>query len=233
MVLKHYPAARVSLRIGCLLAAILLFALPAASQAAAVYKIMPETVRLTGPAAEQQVIVMRVEQGELTGQPQKVEWQTSNPKIAIVKAGRVYPRGNGTARLTAVIGKTKTSVKVQVEKYEQPQAWSFRNHVQSVLSKTGCNSGACHGAAAGKNGFKLSLRGYDSAFDYLAITRQAGGRRIVPSDPGRSLLLTQADRCDSAQRGAAFQNRLSGIPGVVGMVGGWTSPAGSGGSPDD
>ena len=74
---------------------------------------------------------------------------------------------------------------------EPAAPWSFRNHVQSVLTKTGCNSGACHGAAAGKNGFKLSLRGYDPLADWKAITRHAGGRRIVTGDPGRSLLLTK------------------------------------------
>ncbi|PYJ86820.1 MAG: S-layer protein [Verrucomicrobia bacterium] len=66
---------------------------------------------------------------------------------------------------------------------------TFRNHVQPVLAKMGCSSGACHGAAAGQNGFKLSLRGYDDEGDFLAITRNALGRRIVPADPGRSLLL--------------------------------------------
>src|SRR5216117_2333393 len=66
---------------------------------------------------------------------------------------------------------------------------TFRNHVQPVLAKFGCSSGACHGAAAGQNGFKLSLRGYDEEGDYLALTRQALGRRIIPSDPGRSLFL--------------------------------------------
>src|SRR5438876_5317472 len=66
---------------------------------------------------------------------------------------------------------------------------TFRNHVQPVLAKFGCSSGACHGAAAGQNGFKLSLRGYDDEGDYLTLTRQALGRRIVPSDPGRSLFL--------------------------------------------
>src|SRR6266536_4574228 len=66
---------------------------------------------------------------------------------------------------------------------------TFRNHVQPVLAKFGCSSGACHGAAAGQNGFKLSLRGYDDEGDYLALTRHALGRRIIPSDPGRSLLL--------------------------------------------
>lgn len=66
---------------------------------------------------------------------------------------------------------------------------SFRNHVQPVLARMACSSGACHGAAAGQNGFRLSLRGYDDEGDYLSLTRHALGRRIIPSDPGRSLLL--------------------------------------------
>src|SRR4051794_637961 len=72
---------------------------------------------------------------------------------------------------------------------EPAAEYTFRNHVQPVLAKMGCSSGACHGAAAGQNGFKLSLRGYDNEGDYLTLTRHALGRRIVPSDPGRSLML--------------------------------------------
>ena len=71
----------------------------------------------------------------------------------------------------------------------QPAQWSFRNDVQPVLTKAGCNSGACHGAAAGKNGFHLSLRGYDDEGDYWTLTRQFLGRRINPADPAHSLML--------------------------------------------
>ena len=66
---------------------------------------------------------------------------------------------------------------------------SFRNDVLPVISKAGCNSGGCHGALAGKGGFKLSLFGYNPDADYLAITRESRGRRIEPTDPGASLLL--------------------------------------------
>src|SRR5687768_1890252 len=71
----------------------------------------------------------------------------------------------------------------------QAEDYTFRNHVQPILAKMACSSGACHGAAAGQNGFRLSLRGYDDEGDYLSLTRHAIGRRIIPSDPGRSLLL--------------------------------------------
>ncbi len=67
--------------------------------------------------------------------------------------------------------------------------WSFRNHVIPVLTRLGCNSGACHGALAGKGGFKLTLRGYDPEADYNVMTRQTAGRRINLMEPTRSLLL--------------------------------------------
>jgi hypothetical protein len=67
--------------------------------------------------------------------------------------------------------------------------WSFRNHVIPVLTRLGCNSGACHGAAAGKNGFKLTLRGYDPELDFSVITRQSLGRRVNLNEPAQSLLL--------------------------------------------
>ena len=66
---------------------------------------------------------------------------------------------------------------------------SFRNDVLPVLTKAGCNSGSCHGTLAGKNGFKLSLRGYDPETDYEVLTRQALGRRVVKTAPAHSLIL--------------------------------------------
>ncbi len=68
---------------------------------------------------------------------------------------------------------------------------NFVRDVAPVLNKAGCMSGTCHGAAKGKNGFKLSLRGYDPQFDYEALLYDLGGRRFNRADPGRSLMLTK------------------------------------------
>ena len=68
---------------------------------------------------------------------------------------------------------------------------SFRNDVVPILSKANCNGGGCHGAMAGKGGFRLSLFGYNPEADHLSITREAQGRRVEISDPGLSLLLTK------------------------------------------
>ncbi len=66
---------------------------------------------------------------------------------------------------------------------------SFRNDVMAVLSKAGCNAGACHGNRSGKGGFKLSLRGEDPDADYAALVQGLAGRRLDFNDPAGSLLL--------------------------------------------
>ena len=71
-------------------------------------------------------------------------------------------------------------------------AYSFRNDVQAVLSKAGCNMGACHGNANGKAGFKLSLRGEDAEYDYAILTRELFGRRVNITEPDQSLILLKA-----------------------------------------
>jgi hypothetical protein len=69
------------------------------------------------------------------------------------------------------------------------QPVSFVKDVQPLLNKSDCTSGPCHGGAKGKNGFKLSLRGYDPEFDYRAIVHEMAGRRVNRTEPENSLLL--------------------------------------------
>jgi hypothetical protein len=66
---------------------------------------------------------------------------------------------------------------------------SFVREVEPILARAGCNSGACHGALHGKGGLRLSLLGFDPAFDYREIVQAAKGRRVVVSDPESSLFL--------------------------------------------
>src|SRR5881409_662870 len=68
---------------------------------------------------------------------------------------------------------------------------TFLRDVAPILNKSGCTSGPCHGAAKGKNGFKLSLRGYDPQFDYEALLYDLSGRRFNRADPARSLMLAK------------------------------------------
>lgn len=143
---------------------------------------------------------------------------TSDEKVVKIKEGFVVPVGNGQATITAKVGNQTATATVTVEKFEQPHSWSFRNHVQPVLSKSGCNMGSCHGALAGKGGFKLSLRGYDPDADFRTLTRQARGRRIVPSDPGRSLMLTKPSARFLTRGGCASMSiRSNTAPSLNGL----------------
>jgi len=68
---------------------------------------------------------------------------------------------------------------------------TFLRDVAPILNKVGCTSGTCHGAAKGKNGFKLSLRGYDPQFDYRAMLYDLSGRRFNRAEPAKSLILAK------------------------------------------
>jgi hypothetical protein len=155
-------------------------------------RILPEKITLNGATAQQQVIVQRFSDGLTREQiSEGLEWTVEPSSIAQIKNGILSPQGNGKATLRVVHGGNQHEIELEVRDYGQAEDWSFRNHVQPILAKFGCSAGACHGAAAGKNGFKLSLRGYDNQGDFIALTRHALGRRIIPQDPGRSLLLTK------------------------------------------
>ncbi|MGO9262317.1 MAG: DUF1553 domain-containing protein [Bryobacteraceae bacterium] len=168
-------------------ACVLLLAPPAFAQSLAV---LPPTVELTGPEARQQLLAEATAGDHQEDWTRDAEWSSSDPKIATVDGhGVVLPAGDGQAQITArAKGRTATA-SVRVEGSHAPFQWSFRNHVIPVMTKMGCNQGACHGALAGKNGFKLTLRGYDPLADYDTLTRQSVGRRVSLAEPAASLVL--------------------------------------------
>ncbi|REK12959.1 MAG: DUF1553 domain-containing protein [Planctomycetota bacterium] len=153
-------------------------------------KLLPGEFTLSGPAARQSLVLESFEGDNATGQlVEGLEFESSDPAVVKVEDGVALPVANGTATITATAGEKSAAAEVTVVAMGEPFGWSFRNHVEPVLSKAACNTGACHGALAGKKGFKLSLGAFDPSSDYFYITRQARARRVVLSDPGRSLLL--------------------------------------------
>ncbi len=168
--------------------------------------ILPQKIKLSGQAARQQLIVEKLRDKQFVEQlTSNVVFQISNSKVLAIKDGVATPVGNGTATVTAKVGNKTAKTEIVVEGMEKPFEWSFRNHVQPVLAKAGCSAGACHGAAAGQNGFKLSLRGYDDENDFLALTRHANGRRVNPMDPGRSMILIKPTTAVSHKGGKRFE----------------------------
>ena len=73
-----------------------------------------------------------------------------------------------------------------------PRSFNFENDIIPILSRFGCNASGCHAKAEGQNGFKLSVFGFDPWADYLALTQEARGRRVLAPVPELSLLLSKA-----------------------------------------
>lgn len=173
--------------------AILIFA---PVQEAAEYKLIPESFVLTGPQAIQRVLAVDCDGSRVIADvTAATRFNSSNPKIASIDAsGIVTAQSDGETIVTASRNGRDAVARVKVTGSHNPVVWSFRNHIIPLLTKNGCNSGACHGALAGKGGFKLSLRGYDPETDYFVMTRQAQGRRVDQQQVEKSLILQKTTR---------------------------------------
>ena len=168
--------------------------------------LLPREISLTGPEARQSLLVEKSDGTHFTGQlTNAIAFTTSDPKIARIDGSTVIPVANGSATISATISGQTISAPVTVARMDAPFAWSFRNHIQPVLTKSGCNAGACHGAAAGQNGFRVSLRGYDDDGDHTILTRGAMNRRITLADPARSLLLLKSTATIPHKGGERFK----------------------------
>lgn len=104
----------------------------------------------------------------------------------------LYPAADGDAKLRITFEGQSQTIPIKVTKANEGRAISFKLDVMPVFMKAGCNTGSCHGAARGKDGFMLSLFGYDPDGDHFRITREQPGRRIDLAVPERSLLVEKA-----------------------------------------
>lgn len=100
---------------------------------------------------------------------------------------------------------------------DKQAAPDFAADVLPTLTKAGCNTGACHGAATGQGGFRLSLLGYDAEADYDAIVRELGGRRVSLVSADSSLIVRKAQ----GQLGHGGGVRLAPGPGELDVLLNW------------
>jgi hypothetical protein len=153
----------------------------------------PASVQLRGPRQPQSLQVLgTTADGYTLDLRSQTKFISANPQIAAVdERGWVRPVANGQTQVTVEVAGQKRSVEVTVQLEPGDSPYSFRHEVMPVLSKAGCNMGACHGYSLGKNGFKLSLRGSDPELDFQAITRDVFQRRLDLSSPEHSLLVAK------------------------------------------
>src|SRR6516162_4885605 len=150
----------------------------------------PAAVTLKGPFDYVQLLLTgQLDSGERIDVTRMATIDAPAKLVRLAATGLVRPVGDGAGELKATVGGQSVMVPVKVSGQKEPPQVSFVRDVMPVLSKAGCNAGTCHGAAKGKNGFKLSLRGYDPEFDHQALTDELEGRRFNRAAPERSLML--------------------------------------------
>src|SRR5436190_13874760 len=150
----------------------------------------PHAIQVLGTTADGYSVDLRGE----------AKFTVADPKVATVEGGWVKPVASGQTTVTVTAGGQTFSIPVKVTLPAAEPPISFRHEMMPVLTRSGCNAGACHGYSLGKNGFKLSLRGADPDPDYLAIVRASAGRRVSFQNPASSLIVAKA-RGDAAHEG--------------------------------
>jgi hypothetical protein len=152
--------------------------------------VQPTTLALTGPRDMRQLIVTgHFADGTVRDLTGACDYSLADAVATVLSDGLIRPVKNGTTSLTIKAGSQTAKVDVAVHDFDQPKPVGFRHDVIAALNVGGCNAGACHGTPAGKNGFKLSPRGYDPAADYNQLTRDVLGRRTNVQNPDSSLIL--------------------------------------------
>ena len=158
-------------------------------------QVHPDKLTLSGPRATAQPVVTGVyADGTVRDLTQFADFKLDGADafVTIDDDRFITAQKNGSSTLTISAGGQSIKVPVVVQNFDKPQPVSFRNDVIAALNVGGCNSGACHGTPTGKNGFKLSLRGYDPPSDFLQLTKDILGRRTDKLNPEMSLVMLKA-----------------------------------------
>lgn len=160
---------------------------------AAKLDLYPPNIQLDNSRDRQRVIVVATRADGVTEDvTAKAALSLGDPKLARLDQAVLYPTADGQTVLTAQYAGKSVSTPVVVRSAGASPPISFKLDVLPTLTRAGCNTGGCHGAASGKDGFHLSLFGFDPSGDHFRLTREIPFRRINLALPEESLLLQKA-----------------------------------------
>jgi len=154
-----------------------------------------EDLHLVGPDARLQLVVTKqLDDGRAEDVTRVATFKMEPADVITIDAtGLVSPLADGEATVTITSEDgLSTATKIQVVHLKASEPISFPDRIVPMFTKFGCNGGGCHGKAAGQNGFKLSLLGFEPLEDYEYLIGESRSRRILPSMPDRSLLLMKS-----------------------------------------
>ncbi|MEX1042415.1 MAG: DUF1549 and DUF1553 domain-containing protein [Pirellulaceae bacterium] len=155
--------------------------------------VYPPSIDLTTSRDLQRVIVVATREDDVTLEvTSEATWKLADESLAELAGNILHPKADGKTTLTVEHAGHKVEVPVEVKQATGDREISFRLDVMPLLLRAGCNTGSCHGAARGKDGFRLSLFGFDPASDYHNITREQSIRRLNLAMPEASLLIEKS-----------------------------------------
>ncbi|AMV39380.1 DUF1549 and DUF1553 domain-containing protein [Planctomyces sp. SH-PL62] len=156
-------------------------------------QVFPAAVDLTTARDRQSVVVQGFYSDGLTRDLTPVATFTpADPSLVVREGATFLPRVDGETTMTVAFGGQSATIPLKVARAATAEPLSFRLDVMPVFLRAGCNTGSCHGAARGKDGFRLSLFGYDPEGDYFRLTREMVGRRVNLALPADSTLLEKS-----------------------------------------
>lgn len=154
------------------------------------FAVYPANVDLTTARDLQRIVAQVTLSNGLTQDvTTQVTVEIADPSIVKWEGDRFLPLADGQTTATVSFSGASQQLPITVSRATEVPALGFRNDIMPVFMKAGCNTGSCHGAARGKEGFRLSLFGFDPEGDHFRLTREMVGRRIDLAMPERSLLL--------------------------------------------
>ncbi len=156
-------------------------------------EIEPRRASLTGPLSHQDLLVTGscADGSEIDLTPRAACVPVKPGVVRIEHGIRLIPIGDGTVDIIVRCAGKSSRVTVIVKDFKKLAPVSLANDIEPLITCIGCNSGTCHGQQNGKGGFKLSLRGFDPAFDFEQITRDGSGHRVDVKVPEKSLVLAK------------------------------------------
>jgi hypothetical protein len=157
-----------------------------------VVEVFPPDINLRTRRASQTLVVRVTDPNGVTHDVSASAKITTDPKLAKITGRTVTPVADGTGMVKVEAAGSVINVPIEIKDAAIDPPLSFKRDIMPVFLKAGCNTGACHGSARGKDGFHLSLFGYDPDGDYFRITREVSGRRVNLALPAESLLLQKA-----------------------------------------
>lgn len=173
---------------------IIMLALPltAVAEDPIAVRVFPTDVHLTTIRDRQSLIVQAEYASGLTQDvTAEAKFVVADETFVRFENATVYPKADGATKLTIGFANHQVEVPVVVANAVDDPPISFKMDIMPIFMKAGCNTGSCHGAASGKDGFRLSLFGFDPQGDYHRLTRELAGRRINLANYDQSMVLSK------------------------------------------